>query len=795
MGDYEKCHENVNGNYESHFYDKERGWVTGIWESTSSNTPLDYEYTYGLTNGNITSITTEEYNDSFDDNVKITNQFNYTKGLLTKVTHNGSQYRYTYDGLGRIKNISVGAQNLMDISYTQEEGTTIQTIDYATQYVEEQKRFEIISDACGNPIMKKYNGEPLSTATYDVFGNPVQVVDKVKDKTYNYTYDRYGNVICVKETDNKTGSKVENTFDYPDGQLLNTKTYGATGQTYTMLYETDDAGHRYPDNVVVGVILQNKFTDKVTRDSFGRIERRTIETSNGGSILEQEYQYDTHDSSDTRYKNLVSCIDQDYTTLRYTYDRAENIKTVSDGNTLLAEYHYDALNRLVQEDNYQVNRKYTWNYDKGGNITSKVESVLSDTGNTCIACQTYTYRGSVWKDQLLSYNGTSIVYDEMGNPTTYKNQTLQWSNGRNLRRYGNNTFSYGADNIRYKKNNIVYTLDGNTILQETDGTKTIKYYYGNGGVIGFNYNGADYYYEKNLQGDVIALLDAHGDLVAEYVYDAWGKLLTMKNSSGNVISNNTSHIGYINPIRYRSYYYDVETSLYYLESRYYDPETGRFLNADSLSYLGDGSDLQNYNLYSYCENNPVMYCDPSGHSIDTVLDIFFLCLDFNNLLAGGWKDWKNWVGLGMDILFAVVPFATGGNQIVKLANFTDDISDFNKITVIGETMSRVETVSQFVNATDNLYDGYKSYKALAHSPKLGRTWGKIFAEIGGKASNIKWLYSKLRSGYKVIDIGIDIGRVSNDTGRLIRSSSYIAERIFLAIWEYRNVWKSLFHVF
>ena len=159
MGDYEKCHENVNGNYESHFYDKERGWVTGIWESTSSNTPLDYEYTYGLTNGNITSITTEEYNDSFDDNVKITNQFNYTKGLLTKVTHNGSQYRYTYDGLGRIKNISVGAQNLMDISYTQEEGTTIQTIDYATQYVEEQKRFEIISDACGNPIMKKYNGD------------------------------------------------------------------------------------------------------------------------------------------------------------------------------------------------------------------------------------------------------------------------------------------------------------------------------------------------------------------------------------------------------------------------------------------------------------------------------------------------------------------------------------------------------------------------------------------------------------------------------------------------------------
>ncbi len=156
-------------------------------------------------------------------------------------------------------------------------------------------------------------------------------------------------------------------------------------------------------------------------------------------------------------------------------------------------------------------------------------------------------------------------------------------------------------------------MDGSTILKETDGTKTITYYYGNGGVIGFNYNGTDYYYEKNLQGDVIALCNSSGSRLVEYVYDAWGKLLTMKDSSGNVIGNNTSHIGYINPIRYRSYYYDVETGLYYLESRYYDLETGRFLNADSLSYLGEGNDLQNYNLYSYCENNPVMYCDPSGH--------------------------------------------------------------------------------------------------------------------------------------------------------------------------------------
>ena len=104
--------------------------------------------------------------------------------------------------------------------------------------------------------------------------------------------------------------------------------------------------------------------------------------------------------------------------------------------------------------------------------------------------------------------------------------------------YGNNTFLYGADGIRYKKNNTVYTLDGSKVLQETDGTKTIKYYYGHGGVVGFNYNGTDYYYEKNLQGDITAIYNTSGLKLAEYVYDAWGKILSMTDSAGNNISNN-----------------------------------------------------------------------------------------------------------------------------------------------------------------------------------------------------------------------------------------------------------------
>ena len=194
--------------------------------------------------------------------------------------------------------------------------------------------------------------------------------------------------------------------------------------------------------------------------------------------------------------------------------------------------------------------------------------------------------------------------------------------------------------------------------------------------------------------------------------------------------------------------------------------------------------LLGYNLYAYCENNPVVFIDRSGYVVDTILDIFFIGWDIYDLIKNdGYKKWENWAALGSDVFFAFVPFLSGGGQVVKLANVADNVSDFKKVTVIGETMQRVQNVSQFVNATDNLYDGFKYYKKLS---KLGKG-GKVFAEIGGKVSNIAWLYGKVRKGYTVIDIGIDIGRVT-------RSSSYIVERTFLIVWQNRNLWKFSYHI-
>ena len=110
----------------------------------------------------------------------------------------------------------------------------------------------------------------------------------------------------------------------------------------------------------------------------------------------------------------------------------------------------------------------------------------------------------------------------------------------------------------------------------------------NNKLIGFRYNGVTYYYKKNIQEDIIGILDSDYNVIVNYQYDAWGRILSITDNNGNEITN-TNHIAYINPFRYRSYYYDNETKLYYLNTRYYNPNWGRFLNTDKT--LGDLREL------------------------------------------------------------------------------------------------------------------------------------------------------------------------------------------------------------
>ena len=128
-------------------------------------------------------------------------------------------------------------------------------------------------------------------------------------------------------------------------------------------------------------------------------------------------------------------------------------------------------------------------------------------------------------------------------------------------------------------------------------------YDADGKVVGVNYNGTYYYYLRNAQGDIVKLIDKTGSTVVEYTYDTWGKLLS---TTGSLAAT----FGAEQPFRYRGYVYDEETGFYYLQSRYYNPEVGRFISADV--YLSTGQGVLGHNSYAYCLNNPVNMTDESG---------------------------------------------------------------------------------------------------------------------------------------------------------------------------------------
>ena len=142
-----------------------------------------------------------------------------------------------------------------------------------------------------------------------------------------------------------------------------------------------------------------------------------------------------------------------------------------------------------------------------------------------------------------------------------------------------------------------------TVDSGTPTTITLNFAYDASGTpMSVSYNGTAYYYATNLQGDVTATLNSAGTALVQYTYDAWGNIYTTATNEA---------LAEANPLRYRGYVYDTETSWYYLQSRYYDPEVGRFLNADALLSTGQG--MLGNNMFAYCNNSPTSLKDPNGH--------------------------------------------------------------------------------------------------------------------------------------------------------------------------------------
>ena len=230
----------------------------------------------------------------------------------------------------------------------------------------------------------------------------------------------------------------------------------------------------------------------------------------------------------------------------------------------------------------------------------------------------YGYGDASWSDLLTSIGGQSLTADEIGNLLSDGTWTYTWQHGRQLAgmsKTGTN-IAYGYDSDGKRISKIVdgtaynYHYLGDQLVELTWGGNKLHFTYDSTGPLSVNFNGTEYFYVKNAQGDVTGLVNASGTRVVTYTYDAWGNPLA---TTGSLAAT----LGAQNPLRYRGYVYDTETGLYYLQSRYYNPGWGRFINADSQ--VSAGSDLIGMNLFAYCENNPCNYADPTGHFLSAII--------------------------------------------------------------------------------------------------------------------------------------------------------------------------------
>lgn len=579
-------------------YSADGRFVTSVLDSRGNKTLYETDPVTGLT----TSMTdpkgqktTYTYNEKRDITAVTTGDKNVTytyneNNLLEKIHQGTKDYKFVYDTFLNTKNVKIG-----DV-------ITLVTNEY------EEKN--------GNLKKLIYGNNQEVHFTYDEFDRIKET--KKMDDTYRYKYDRNGELAKIISNDHYTK------YRYDVGKRLNEYRYNQFKVNYT--YDSNDnitekrirfedtvhhiANTFDPDDLCTKMVADNTEIN-YQYDSLGRIIDRNLNQS-----YHTLYHYLSYGKKTTE---LIESIQNGTDQYRYKYDAANNITHLYHNGVLEREYTYDVHNRLIKDIDHIRGIEMMYSYDNSGNLLTKITTNLETSA--IIKTDSYFYQNSAWEDQLTKFNEQVITYDAIGNPLSIGNDvTLSWINGRSLSTYTDTSkaltvnYKYNEDGIRIAKtvNGVEskYFLEGNDIVYEQRGNDLLYYLYDISGLIGLQYNNDIYYYVKNLQGDIIGLLDANHNPVATYEYDSWGSLIAIRDSQEKEITDE-SHIAFLNPFRYRSYYYDTETELYYLNARYYNSQIGRFLNSDS--YGGQiGGNFLLHNIYVYCLNNPVSNYDKSG---------------------------------------------------------------------------------------------------------------------------------------------------------------------------------------
>ena len=629
----------------SYVYDA-NGNIISVTDLQKKNT------TYEYANNNLTKIT-------LPSGAKQTYTYDSYHNVSTATSPEGMVSSFTYDTYGNNTKVTVGGSS------------QTQKISATAAYTSDGNQLASVTDALGNTTTYGYDtqtgvlnwvqspGQTDTTRTnytydsrfrttgvsqgsaqvgYTYSGELLDAISSASGTEYSFDYGAFdlvnsvqvGQRTLISHTYSADANRNLTQSTYGNGDSVS-YTYDSLGRTTGKSYENGDTvGYIYDNNGNLG-ILKDRATGRNTQYTYDKDNRLTkttvgnisagytydaygrmtgIVTKSGDStVLTSTISYNS--PSNTATSTQVADWNDGVDTYTYIYNDKGNIASISSDNRT-ATYEYDTLDRLTRANDPIAGKTWVYSYDSGGNILKRSEyAYTANALGTPSEEVTYTYGDSQWKDLLTAYNGKPITYDEIGNPLTYDGWTYTWQHGRQLvgmEKDGSSiSYAYNTDGKRISKtvNGTTYNYHylGDQLVEMAWGANRMHFTYDAVGPLSVNFNGTEYFYLKNAQGDVTGLVDSTGTKVVAYTCGPWGEAWGV---SGTLAST----LGAMNPLRYRGYVYDTETGLYYLNSRYYNPVWGRFINADSLI---DGSSATSQNMFAYCNNNPVNMADPTGH--------------------------------------------------------------------------------------------------------------------------------------------------------------------------------------
>lgn len=663
------------------------------------------------------------------DGEKIENIYQYSGDRLAAITHNGTTYSFVYDVWGNQISVRVGTRTLASYSYGS--GSNRERVGAIT-----------------------FGNSQTITYRYDENDN-VTGISHDGGATWRYTYAYEDDGALLQAQDHLAGTTIcQDGTAYTvrrtsDNTILYRKAYAEDGSSFETIHGVSythtnaesqyDAltGQTQSGSRIQGEGVNLDFAD--ITDYFGRaIQKKAAFQNDAGADLSgvrAEYNYKNYE--DGRTGNLIDTYrlyasGANETLIggyRYEYDGNGNITAIYDAtsNQLLNRYQYDAANQLVRADSRSRAESCIYTYDQGGNLVSEARYAFSTgkvSGTPYVTM--YTYGNANWKDQLTAVDEKEITYDAIGNPLTYNGWVYTWTAGRQLASAWNPNigakfvYQYNADGLRTQKKaygtddegNIVNPLqygswdyiwvDGKIVSQTVSYTgiddapesQTMRFLYDEKAELhGFALDGKTYLYVKNLQGDIVAIVNEAGTVEVQYQYGPWGQMDRNDAVTGN------HELAQLNPFTYRGYQYDPETDLYYLQSRYYNPEWKRFLNADVYTDTCIG--ILGSNMFDYCNNNPIFYYDPEGKAPTVIIYYDDFTEQANYMKKNGYKNknvymykvtkikdfinvWNNKLPSSIKDVHLYLHGAAGVLYFLKESFYTKDFTKLKKRKISGK---------------------------------------------------------------------------------------------------------------